>query len=237
MQDELRTNKIAGAILGTALAIVILRQGAEMVFAQGEAPAKPGYAITVAPEASAGGDAEPADTPPDWGTVLASADVAAGATVSAKCQSCHNFANGGPNQIGPNLWGVIGRKPGSHPGFAYSSGMVGEGDKIPVWDYEHIYEFLKGPQAYVSGTKMSFVGLKQRDDRINLIAWLRQQSSSPMAVPAPNPAAAAPAAAADATPTAAGAATAPADAGSTPAPAAGVATDATPGGSKAPAAK
>ena len=86
---------------------------------------------------------------------------------------------------------MIGRKPGTHPGFAYSSAMVGFGGKTPVWDYSHIYDFLKGPQAYIDGTKMSFVGLKQRQDRIDLIAWLRQQSSSPVAIPAADPKAAA----------------------------------------------
>jgi cytochrome c len=66
--------------------------------------------------------------------------------------------------------------------------------KQPIWDYEHIYEFIKGPQAYVNGTKMTFVGLKQPQDRINVIAYLHGQGST-LPIPAPNPAAAAPAAA------------------------------------------
>jgi len=121
------------------------------------------------------------------------ADIAAGKEVATKCQACHNLDQGGPNQTGPNLWGVIGRKPGTHAGFSYSAAMVDFGGKIGVWDYNHIYMFIAGPQAYLSGTKMGFVGLKQPQDRVNLIAWLRQQSSSPVAIPAPNPAAAAPA--------------------------------------------
>jgi cytochrome c len=188
MKDELRWNKIFGAILATLLAIFGLRQVSEMIFVHKQ-PAKPGYAIAVKEEGAAGG--EQADVPPDWGTVLPTADVAAGATVSTKCGSCHNFASGGPNQTGPNLYGVIGRKPGSHPGFAYSQAMTDFGGKTPVWDYAHLYQFLAGPQAYINGTKMSFVGLKKREDRINLIAWLRQQSASPAPIPAPNPAAAA----------------------------------------------
>jgi cytochrome c len=159
-----------------------------MIYAT-KAPAKPGYVIAVQETGSSG--AEPADVMPDWGTVLPTADVGAGATVANKCKSCHNFDNGGPNQTGPNLWGVIGRKPGSHPGFAYSSAMTGFGAKTPVWDFDHVYDFIKGPQAYLDGTKMTFVGLKQRQDRINLIAWLRQQSSSPVAIPPANPKAAA----------------------------------------------
>jgi len=209
MKDELRWNKIFGGLLGAVLLLLIVRQGAEMLFAPTPMKA-PGYSIAVA-TGDAGAATEVADTPPDWGTELAKADVAAGAAVSQKCASCHNFANGGPNQTGPNLWGVLGRKPGSHAGFAYSQGMTDFGGKQAAWDYQHVYEFLSGPSAYINGTKMSFVGLKKREDRINLIAWLRQQSSSPLAIPAPNPAAAAPAPAA-AAPAAAGAAPAAAPA-------------------------
>jgi cytochrome c len=203
MKDDLLGNKIFGAVTGTLLLLFGLRQVSDMVFAT-HLPMKPGYHIAVQEAAS---DAAPvADTPPDWGTVLPTADVAAGATIVGKCKSCHNFDNGGPNQTGPNLWGVIGRKPGSHPGFAYSAAMTGFGAKQPVWDFQHVYEFIAGPQAYLDGTKMSFVGLKDRQDRINVIAWLRTQSSNPAPIPPADPKAAA-------------AAKAPADAASGTAPA------------------
>ena len=198
MKDDLRWNKIFGGILGAVLLLLLVRQGAEFLYAS-KVPDKPGYAIAVGAAGAGGAAAEAADTPPEWGTELAKADPAAGEAISQKCASCHNFANGGPNQTGPNLWGVIGRKPGSHAGFAYSSAMTDFGGKTPVWDYQHVYDFLSGPQNYISGTKMSFVGLKQRQDRLNLIAWLRQQSSSPAAIPAPS---AKPAAAAAAAPAA-----------------------------------
>jgi len=200
MNDDLRWNKIFGAILATLLVIFGLRQAVEMVFAT-HPPAKPGDAIAVQ-IASTGGDNAAPDVPPDWGTVLPKADVAAGLAQSAKCASCHTFTNGGPNGTGPNNWGVIGRQPGSKPGFTYSSAMTDFGKKVPAWDYDNLYLFLANPQSYLPGTKMTFVGLKQPQDRINVIAWLRQQSSSPAAIPAPNPKAAAAAAGA-------GAATAP----------------------------
>jgi cytochrome c len=149
-----------------------------------------------------------ADVPPDWGTVLPTADVKAGEAVFAKCKSCHNADNGGANGTGPNLWGVEGRKPGSHPGFAYSAGMTDFGSKNAVWDYEHIYEFVKNPQKYIPGTKMTFVGLKQPQDRINVIAYLHAQGGT-LPIPAPNPAAAAAAAAPAAATAPAGAAPAP----------------------------
>ena len=186
--DNLGFNKIAGAVLATGLAIFGLREISNIVFEPHELE-KPGYKIEVAEAAGEGGAV--ADVPPDWGTVLPAANVTAGEEVSKKCASCHTFTPGGPNGTGPNLYGVIGRKPGSHPGFAYSAAMSGESAKVPTWDYEHIYEFVKSPQAYIPGTKMTFVGLKKPEDRINLIAYLRTLSPSPPPIPAPNPAAAA----------------------------------------------
>ena len=196
--SDLTTNKILGAGLATALVVAALSIGVPMLFKK-TPPAKPGYLIAVAPELT-GGPAAPPDLPPDWGTVLPAADVAAGEAKTAVCKSCHNFDASGANNIGPGLYGVVGRKPGSHPGFAYSTAMTGFGAKQPIWDYQHLYEFIKGPQAYLSGTKMSFIGLKTPQDRINVIAYLHTLGSS-LPVPAPNPkAAAAPAAAASPAP-------------------------------------
>ena len=184
MRDELGFIKIAGALLATALIITGLQNLTEIVYGPKPA-AKAGYAVAVAEDTSGG--AEQADNPPDWGTVLPTANVTAGQQQSTKCQSCHTFTKGGMDMTGPNNYGVIGRKPGSKPGFAYSSAMVDFGSKTPAWDYDHLYMFLKNPQGYISGTKMTFAGIKGPEDRINLIAWLRQQSDSPAAVPAPNP--------------------------------------------------
>lgn len=217
MHDDLKWNKLFGAILATGLGILLLRQGVEMAFAS-EPPEKPGFAIAVQPEGEEGGAAA-ADTPPDWGTVLKTADVAAGQTVSTKCQSCHNFAAGGPNLTGPNLYGVVGRKPGSHAGFAYSAPMAGHSAKDPVWNDDALYAFLKAPTSYIAGTKMSFVGLKKREDRINIIAYLRTLGAT-IPAPAPDPSRAEGAAPAGA-------------AGSAPAPNAGTTVPATPGASGA----
>ena len=187
MSDSLAFNKYAGAVLATGFLIALLVNASGIVFSQ-EKVAKSGYKVDVVEE-TAGGPAAP-EVPPDWGTVLKTADVAAGQATFAKCQSCHNADSGGPNGTGPNIWGVVGRPPGSHPGFAYSDGMKGFAGKQPIWDYEHIYQFVKNPQAYISGTKMSFVGLKQPQDRINVIAFLREHGGT-LPIPAPNPAAAA----------------------------------------------
>ena len=209
--SDLTFNKIAAAVLATGFVLAGLKEGSAMVFASEGHVEKPGYAITVA---EAAGDSGPAvEAPIDWGTVLPAADVKAGEAVFAKCKSCHTADNGGPNGTGPNLWGLVGRKPASHPGFAYSSALTGYAAKQPVWDFEHISEFVKEPQKYMSdmgATKMTFVGLKKPEDRINVIAYLHTQGSS-LPFPAPNPAVAAATPAADsaAAPAAANAAAPP----------------------------
>jgi cytochrome c len=207
--SDLTFNKVAGAVLATGLVILGLRELSDGFFG-GHKPTKAGYAVEVAAETSGGG-AEAADVPPDWGTVMPKADVAAGQAVFAKCQSCHSLT---ANGTGPDLMGVVGRKPGSEAGFAYSPGMQAFGAKQPIWDFDHLYMFLKGPQAYVNGTKMTFVGLKKPEDRINLIAYLHTQGSS-LPIPAPNPAKAA-----AATPAPAAGAAAPAPGAAKPGPAA-----------------
>ncbi|HEY9235150.1 MAG TPA: cytochrome c family protein, partial [Phenylobacterium sp.] len=189
--SDLTFNKVAGAVLATGLAIVGLREVSAGVFAKHPVE-KPGYAIAVAETAGEGAAA--AEAPIDWGTVLPTADVKAGEAVFAKCKSCHTIEAGGPNGTGPNLHGTLGKKPGTHPGFAYSPAMIEHGNKVGVWGYEEISEFLTAPQKHVSGTKMTFVGLKKPEDRIAVIAYLHSQGST-LPFPAPNPAvAAAPAA-------------------------------------------
>ena len=187
--SDLGFNKIAGAVLATGLAIIGLNQVSAIVY-ETEKPEKPGFDVPVVEAEGPGGPA--VDIPPDWGTVLPVADVAAGQAVFAKCQSCHKPTD--ENGTGPGLNAIVGRKPATHGGFAYSAAMTDFGSKQPIWDYEHLYEYLKAPAKYVPGTKMTFAGLKKSEDRINIIAYLHTLNSS-LPVPAPNPAAAAAAAA------------------------------------------
>ena len=205
MSGELTVNKILGAALATGLVIMGVKIGSGMIY-DTHAPAKPGYAIEVAEAAE--GPAAVADTPPDWGTVLASADVAAGEATFKKCESCHNNAQGGPNMTGPNLWGVVGRPTASHPGMSYSDSMMAHAKDSPNWTYDQLYMFLAAPGKWVKGTKMTFAGIKKPDERINLIAYLRSQGSTGYPIPAPDPSRAPAAAGAAATPAAGAAPTA-----------------------------
>jgi cytochrome c len=210
--DSFEWNKIIGAVLGTAIFIFVVRLVAEKIY-EPEKPEKPGYVVEGVVETPAGGGtaAPVEEAMPDWGTVLASADVAGGKTISTKCEQCHDLTKGGPNKIGPNLFGVVDRPRASHPGFSYSSAMKGKpGD----WTYDELFKFIKAPGVDIPGTKMSFAGVRSEKDRINLIAYLRSNADAAVPIPAPAPKAAAPAAAAPAP------ASAPAKGPGAPAPAA-----------------
>jgi cytochrome c len=226
--DSFEWNKIIGAVLGTAIFIFVVRLVAENIY-EPETPAKPGYMVEGVVETPAGGGAAAPveEAMPDWGTVLPAADVAAGKTLSTKCEQCHDLSKGGPNKIGPNLFGVVDRPRASHEGFSYSSAMKG---KPGNWTYDELFKFIKEPGVYVPGTKMSFAGLRSDKDRINLIAYLRSNADSPAAIPAPAPKkeAAAPAATAPAGAAAPAGSTAPAAAAPATAPAKGAAEAAKP---------
>lgn len=186
MSGDLTVNKIMGAVLATGLVIMGVKIGAEMIY-DTHAPKKPGYLIEVAEVEEAGGGGAAADTPPDWGTVLPAADIAAGEATFKKCSSCHTDTQGGPDMTGPNLWGVVGRPTASHGSFAYSDAMVAHKAEAPNWTYDQLYGFLGGPPKWVKGTKMTFAGVKKPEDRINLIAYLRTMGSAGYAIPAPDP--------------------------------------------------
>jgi cytochrome c len=186
--DSFEWNKIIGAVLGTAIFIFVVRVVAENIY-EPEKPAKPGYVVEGVVENAGPGAAAPAEEAlPDWGTVLAKADVAAGKATSAKCEACHDLSNAKTTKIGPPLFGVVDRPRASVAGFSYSGAMKAKGGN---WTYDELFKFLKSPGDYIPGTKMSFAGISKADDRINLIAFLRTNADAPAAIPAPKPAAAA----------------------------------------------
>lgn len=188
--DSFEWNKILGAVLGTLLFIVALNILIDEVM-KPEKPSGSGMSVTVTGTPS-GTTAPAAEAKADWGTVLPTADVAAGDKIHQRCLQCHDFEKGGPNKIGPNLYGVVGNKRAHEPSFSYSGAMQKAGG---TWGYDELNTFLTSPRAAIPGTKMTFAGLSKLQDRINVIAWLRTKADSPYPIPAPHPvAAAAPAA-------------------------------------------
>jgi len=196
--DSFEWNKIIGAVLGTGVFAMGLGVVSDILFSQ-HPPEKPGYVIEVA-EAAPSGEAAPAAPKVSFAELLAKADVAKGESQSKKCLACHSLEKGGPNKIGPNLWGVVDRPVAHHEGFSYSEAMKAFSEGGKTWTYENLDHFLTNPKALVPGTAMSFAGLKNDQDRADLVAYLRTLSDSP--VPLPTVEAAAPAEAPKAEPAA-----------------------------------
>ena len=159
------------------------------VVAAKEAPAegaKPAEGAAKGGEAAPGAEILPA---------LAKADPKKGEASVALCKVCHSFDKGAPSPIGPNLYGVVGRKIASLEGFNYSPALkakASEGD----WTFQHLDLWLTNPQAFAPGTTMAFPGIPDLQTRADVIDFLRTKSDSPVPLPEAAPAAApAPAAA------------------------------------------
>lgn len=99
-------------------------------------------------------------------------DATKGEKVFKKCKSCHTVVEGGPNGIGPNLWGIFGKGSTHNPDYTYSAGAKAKAATGLVWSGETLYEYLENPKAFVPGTTMSFPGLKKPQDRKDIIAYL-----------------------------------------------------------------
>ena len=122
--------------------------------------------------------------PVDLGTLLAAADPARGERTAQACLACHTLVEGGPNRIGPNLHGVVGRPVASHPGFSYSPALSAVGGR---WTYVSLDRFLTSPGRAVAGTRMTFTGLHNPRDRANVIAYLARLSPGAAPFPLPKP--------------------------------------------------
>lgn len=180
----------ANTIAGWALAGGIVALGLTIVTGEYFKPERPetmGYVVEGVEAESGSGAA--AEKPIAF--YLASADLAKGEQAFKKCAACHNVDKGGPNALGPNLWGVMGQRHGHLPNFAYSDALK----NIPGnWDWDNMSAWLANPKKYAPGTKMTFAGLSKPEERANLIAFMNSRSDSPLPLPAA-PAEEAPAAA------------------------------------------
>jgi len=177
--DSFEFNKIAGAALFTCLCLLALNITAEAIFAPHH-PAKPGFEIDTKPPASAAGPAAKAAPEEPIETLLASSSVERGQAATKACSACHNFQKGGPNGIGPNLYGVVGRPRASEPGFTYSDAMKAKGGD---WTIDDLNKFLTNPKEFVPGTKMNFPGLPRGNQRADVIAYLNSLADSPKPLP------------------------------------------------------
>ena len=171
-----RFNTIAGWVLFAG----IVALGSSIIAGElfhSERPEKMGYPIAGVAQEGTGGAA--AEQPIE--VYLAKADPAKGQQVFNKCMACHNADKGGANQLGPNLWGILGAPIGQGRGFAFSDALSKKGGN---WDWDKLAQWLTSPRAFAPGTKMTFAGLGDPQDRANVIAFLNTKSDAPKPLPA-----------------------------------------------------
>lgn len=171
MQD--RFNTTAGWVLAAGIVALGLSSISSHYFQadKSRAPKESGYKIEGVVSSEGGAAAEPAVE-----EVLAKADVAKGEGIFKKCVACHTIAAGGPNGIGPNLHGVVGEGVGvGAGGFAFSDALKKHGGS---WDWANLYAWLKSPSTFAPGTKMTFAGLPNPQDRADVIAYMNSQGSN-----------------------------------------------------------
>lgn len=172
-------NKIFAAILVAGIVASLSGFIANEVFIV-KPPEEDSYKVEVS-EADAGGGAVAEAKPEPILALIAAADVSRGQAISKACAACHNFEKGGPNRVGPNLWGILNNKHAHMDNFAYSDAMKALHDK--AWTYHELNGFLWNPKKHIAGTKMVFAGIKKPEDRAAVIAWLRTLSDAPAALP------------------------------------------------------
>ena len=170
-------NKIVAAVL-LALIVAWVSGLLASKLIEPRVPEKNAVAVATPPAsqpAQPAGGAEAAGPEPIK-PLLAAANADAGKDVAKKCQACHTFEKGGPNRVGPNLWGIVGDEAAHDRNFSFSDALKKKGG---TWTPDALNEWLWKPQAYAKGTKMTFVGLPKAKDRADVIAFLNSLSDSP----------------------------------------------------------
>lgn len=161
----MRVLKLAAVAALCVVASACSRDGGSSAEAPATAPAD----APAAPPSDAEKAAALAALPAPYNT----ADLSNGQSRFALCRSCHTITEGGPDLTGPNLHGVFGRKAGAKAGYAYSDAVKNAGF---VWDAEHLDKWLDNPREFMPGTKMTFAGVHDPKDRIDLIAYLKVET-------------------------------------------------------------
>ncbi|WP_339048916.1 cytochrome c family protein [Candidatus Mesenet endosymbiont of Phosphuga atrata] len=174
--DNFELNKIAGAILFSALVIMIISNIVDVLYNPAEHTVIESQKIEVASSITG-----QQDIILDIAALMESASAEKGKVAAKKCIACHTFEQGGPNRVGPNLWNIVGNKKAHLGGsFNYSKPML---EKEGSWGYEELFEFLRSPRSYIKGTSMAFAGISKPQEIADVISYLRSMGNNPVPLP------------------------------------------------------
>ena len=177
---SLELNKAFAAVLTAGVTFMVAGVVGDAIISP-HRPAQSAIQIGEAPAAQAAA-APAAFTVEPIAPLLAAANVDNGRQLAQRlCASCHNFQKGGPNGVGPNLWGVVGGPHAHAPGFNYSAANRALANK--PWDYEALNAFIARPAAAMPGTRMAFAGINNIGQRADVIAFLRSLDDNPKPLP------------------------------------------------------
>jgi cytochrome c len=165
---NLENNKIFAAVLIAGIVAMLSGFIANKVI-HSEELAEDAYPVEVVEVAAGGAPAAP-QGPDPIAELIAGADMAKGEKLSKACMACHSFDKGGPNKIGPNLWGIYNDKIAHLDNYAYSDAMANFGGQ---WDIEALNAFWWKPKKYMPGTKMNYIGMKKAEDRAAIVKYLQ----------------------------------------------------------------
>ncbi|MDA8585672.1 c-type cytochrome [Rhodobacteraceae bacterium] len=172
MFDTMTMTKVLGGFCGTFLVFMLGKFGAEFIYHEAEHKGDDHHQAYVIDTGE--GDEpleEVAEVP--FAEVFAAADTAEGSKLFRQCSACHSLEDG-KNGAGPSLYNVVNRAVDSVGGYSYSGNLIAVAE---AWTPENLNGFLENPKAYAPGTKMSYKGMPDVEDRANLIAWLEANNS------------------------------------------------------------
>ncbi|MEM6464001.1 MAG: cytochrome c family protein [Pseudomonadota bacterium] len=166
MLDTMTMTKLMGGLCGSFLVFLLGGFFAEFIYHEHHGDDHhQAYTIDTGEDDAAAEVVEVA-----FADVYATADPSAGEGEFRACRACHQM-DPGANGAGPYLAGIVGRPVEGADGFAYSGALSAATD---AWTPEALNAFLENPSGYAAGTSMSFNGIRDVEDRANLIAWLAE---------------------------------------------------------------
>ncbi len=175
--DSFEINKIVAALIVVFLLVFGIGKISDIVF-HVEKPTSSAYKVEMT-TATSSKDSDTVQSI-DISALLALGTVDHGQKVFKKCSACHSIKKGGRNNIGPALYGVLGRNMGAVENYKYSKALIAFGKD---WTFEEMNNFLIKPTSYIKGTKMAFAGLKKEKDRASVILYMNANSDSPLNLP------------------------------------------------------